>query len=78
MAVASWNPLKPRYLLGMGVNRPPPIREMEVAKTQIQLYSWENEIMQHNHGEKPKMQRTWDSKGKRKILRKPSNDLYTL
>ncbi|MED6224413.1 hypothetical protein PIB30_083724 [Stylosanthes scabra] len=50
-ATASWNPLKPRYLPGLGLNRPPPIQEMEVLETQIQLDPWENEILRANQGQ---------------------------
>ncbi|MED6110845.1 hypothetical protein PIB30_046729 [Stylosanthes scabra] len=45
VAVSAWDPLKPRYLPGLGLSRPPPIQEMEDLETRIQVDSWENEIL---------------------------------
>ncbi|MED6134390.1 hypothetical protein PIB30_036625 [Stylosanthes scabra] len=52
VAVSTWDPLKPRYLPGLGVSRPPPIQEIEDPKTLIQVDSWENEITYNSSSNK--------------------------
>ncbi|MED6170071.1 hypothetical protein PIB30_027251 [Stylosanthes scabra] len=39
---------KPRYFSGLGVNRSPPIEEMEAPKTHIQIEAWKNEVLRYN------------------------------